>query len=194
MFRPQIELNNTGAIVPSAAFSRSTTGWGIGATGNLDLFANRVILMATVNYGDGIGRYLDATSNGFSAVSNAGLPGVPASATSLDTVRVAAGLVGLQLNYTPSLRSNASLFGARLDYPSYVSQFASCFGVGGIGTCGLTNRSLWGGSVNLIWSPVRMVDVGVEYQHVERSLQTTNATGNNGGKADRVQISGIARF
>ncbi|MBN9560144.1 MAG: porin [Alphaproteobacteria bacterium] len=190
--RPQIELNNQGAITPGTAFAKSTSGWGIGATGNVNLFDNRVILMATGNYGDGIGRYLDATSNGFGAVSNAGLPGVVDPR--INAVRVSAGLLGLQLNYTSNLRTNASLFGALLNYPSYVSQFAGCAGTTGVGTCNLVNRSLWGASVNLIWSPVRMIDVGVEYQHIERSLQSGNSTGNNGGKADRVQVSGIARF
>ncbi len=194
VMRPQIGLNNQAAIAPGAAFASNTTGWGIGATGNVNLVGDRVILMATGNYGEGIGRYLDATSNGFGAVSNAGLPGVAGTDARLDTVRVSAGLLGLQVNYTSSLRSNASLFGALLDYPSYVSQFAGCFGTSGAGTCNLVNRSLWGGSINLIWSPVRTIDLGVEYQHIERSLQTSNTTGNNGGKADRVQLSGIARF
>ena len=192
--RPQIELNNQGAVAPGAAFSKSTTGWGIGSTGNVNLFDDRVILMATGNFGEGIGRYLDATSNGFGAVSNAGLPGVAGADARLNTVRVSAGLLGVQLNYTQSLRTNASLFGALLDYPSYVSQFGGCSGTNGIGTCNFVNRSLWGGSINLIWSPVSLIDLGVEYQHIERTLQTTNITGNKGGTADRVQVSAIVRF
>jgi hypothetical protein len=54
---------------------------------------------------------------------------------------------------------------------------------------------MWAGVVNLIWSPVRMIDVGIEYQHVERELENRNAAAlTKGGKADRIQGSVIVRF
>jgi hypothetical protein len=52
--------------------------------------------MATGNAGDGIGRYLDATSNGYGAVSNAGLPGMASNATSINAPGTYGGMVGLQ--------------------------------------------------------------------------------------------------
>jgi hypothetical protein len=197
--RPQIDLNNEGATAASARFNKSTSGYGVGATGVLNLAGSRLVLMATGNAGNGLGRYLDSTANGFSAVSDAGLAGVAANNTSLDAVGVYSGMVGLQFFFTPTIRSNLALGGARLNLPGYTSQFGGC--VGALitsGTCSATNTSEWAGSINLIWSPFRAVDLGIEYQHVERSLQAAFSTGTNtaatGGQENRLQFTGIGRF
>jgi hypothetical protein len=199
LVRPQIDLNNEGPTAPAARFNKSTSGYGVGATGVVNLADGRLVLMATGNAGSGLGRYLDSTANGFGAVSDAGLAGVTASSTSLDAVGVYSGMVGLQYFFTPTIRTNVALGGARLTLPGYTSQFGGCVGATiTSGTCSSTNSSEWGGSVNLIWSPFKAVDLGVEYQHFERSLQAPFSTGANtattGGQQNRLQFTGIGRF
>jgi hypothetical protein len=199
LVRPQIDLNNLGAAGASSQFNKSTSGFGVGLTGVLNLLDGRLVLMASGNAGDGLGRYLDTTSNGFGAVSNAGLPGVSASGTSINATGTYGGVVGLQFFFTPTIRTNMTLGGARLMLPSYVAQFGGCVGSTiATGTCSTTNSSMAAGTINLIWSPFRALDLGVEYQYVERSLQSQFSTGTNtattGGISNRIQASAIARF
>ena len=138
---PQIELNNSGAATPASRFNQSATGYGIGATGSVNLLDNTLVLMASGNAGSGLGRYLDASTNGFGAVTNAGLAGISGAATTPQTVNIYAGVVGLLYFFTPSLRTNLSLGGAWLSLPSYASSFGGCIGAAiASGTCGSTNK------------------------------------------------------
>ena len=142
--------------------------------------------MASGNAGDGIGRYLDSTSNGYGAVSNAGLPGVASNTTSINAPGTYGGMVGLQYFFTPTIRTNMSIGGARMILPSYTSQFGGCVGASSAtGTCSSTNSSEASGTINFIWSPFKAMDLGVEYEYVERHLQApfaaaTNATTTGG--------------
>ncbi len=197
--RPQIELNNEGATLPSGRFNKSTAGYGLGVTAVGSLLDGSLVLMASANGGSGIGRYLDTTAAGFGAVSNAGLPGVAPSDPSLDPVTSYGGMVGLQYFFTPTLRTNMALGGARLIMPSYTTQFGGCVGAASpTGTCSAVNKSEWAGSINLVWSPFKAVDIGLEYQHVERVLQGSFSTGGGnattGGIANRIELTGIGRF
>jgi hypothetical protein len=197
--RPQINLNNNGAANPSSRFNESTTGYGVGLTGVLNALDNRLVLMASANAGNGLGRYLDTTSNGFGAVSNAGLPGITGALADIDAVGVYGGMVGLQYFFTPAIRTNMVIGGARLSLPGYVSQFGGCVGATlASGTCSSTNKTIWQASINLIWSPFRAVDMGIEYAHAERSLESAFSTGagtsTSLGVANRIQASLIGRF
>jgi len=197
--RPQIDLNNNGASSVPAQFNRSVTGYGIGVTAVVNLLDGRLVLMGSGNAGNGLGRYLDATANGFGAVSNAGLPGTTAADTSLNAVGVYGGMLGAQYFFTPTLRTNMAIGGARLMMPSYTAQFGGCVGAASSsGTCSTVNTSEWAGSINLIWSPFKMIDLGFEYQHVERALQQRAVTGTNasagGGIENRLQVTTIGRF
>jgi hypothetical protein len=55
-----------------------------------------------------------------------------------------------------------------------------------------------GRTIDIRWSPFRALDLGLEYQHFERTLQSAFSTGTNtattGGVANRLQFSEIARF
>jgi hypothetical protein len=197
--RPRIELNNQGAAASAARFSKSTAGYGLGVTAVVELLDGSLVLMASANGGSGLGRYLDNTANGFGAVSNAGLPGVAASDTSLNAVDTYGGMVGLQYFVTPTIRTNMALGGARLIMPSYTTGFGGCVGsASATGTCDAVNKSEWAGSINLVWTPFKAVDIGLEYQHVERVLQGSFSTGagtaTTGGIANRIQLTGIGRF
>jgi hypothetical protein len=199
LVRPQIDLNNEGASAASAQFNKSTSGFGVGLTGVVNLLDGRLVLMASGNAGDGIGRYLDSTTNGYGAVSNAGLPGVASNTTSINAPGTYGGMVGLQYFFTPTIRTNMSIGGARIILPSYTSQFGGCVGASSAtGTCSSTNSSEASGTINFIWSPFKAIDLGVEYEYVERHLQApfaaaTSAT-TTGGIENRILVSAIARY
>jgi hypothetical protein len=198
--RPEVSLNNQGATVVASRFNSTTTGWGVGPTGVINLLDGSLVLMASGNVGNGIGRYLDATSNGYGAMSNFGMPGVTGANVSIDAPLVYAGMVGAQYFFTPSLRTNMSIGGARIINPSYADQFGGCVGSAlTAGSCNTVNKSEWAGAINLVWSPFKAVDIGLEYQHVERTLQARNAIGpgaatTSGGIANRIQLTMIGRF
>jgi Porin subfamily len=199
LLRSQIDLNNEGAAGAGSRFNKSTTGYGVGVTGVVNLFDDRLVLMASANVGSGIGRYLDSTSNGYGAVSNTGLSGVFAQTTSLDAVTVYGAMIGLQYFLTPTIRTNMAIGGARLMLPGYTSQFGGCVGASiPTGTCSSNNTTEASGTINLIWSPFKALDLGLEYQHLERNLQAPFSTGTNtattGGIANRLEFSAIGRF
>ncbi|WP_407175611.1 DcaP family trimeric outer membrane transporter [Bradyrhizobium sp. STM 3562] len=181
----KIEINNDAAAAPQR-YDASTLGYGIGATGALNLLDNRLALSVTVNYGPGIGRYLHTVSSGFGAVTNFGLPRVTAKTATIDTVTATAGLLGLQYFFLPNLQTNALVAAASLDYPNYVTQFTT--------SSSTINRSLWATSVNLIYTPVPAVDLGVEYIRASRTLLVAAAGGVVGGTADRLQGMVLVRF
>jgi hypothetical protein len=189
----QIRIENNGATVPGQRYSSSTTGYGIGLTGAVNLLDKRLVLAGAADFGDGLGRYLDSTSSGVGAVTDFGANGRTSNAQ-IDTVQVASAYVGAKYFFTPTLRSNVSLHGAHLNYPSYVAQFQGCGGGAAGSVCNALNRDIWVTAANLIWSPARMIDVGIEYQHVERTLENRNRDSVRGGKADRIQGSVIVRF
>nr|WP_197520902.1 DcaP family trimeric outer membrane transporter [Bradyrhizobium icense] len=180
-----IEINNEAAI-PAQRYRASTLGYGVGMTGGLNLLDNRLALFATANYGPGIGRYLITVSQGFGAVTNFGLPGVTAQRAQIDTVTATAGLVGLQYKFLPNLQANALVSVTSLNYPSYVTRFTT--------TSSAINRSLWAANVNLIYSPVPLVDLGIEYLHGSRALVVPDANSVVGGTADRVHGMVLVRF
>lgn len=201
VLRPQIDLNNNGVTTASTRFNKSVTGFGVGPTAILALLDGKLNLMASGNIGNGIGRYMDATSNGYGAMSNAGMPGIYGSNTLINAPEEYGGMAGLQYFFTPSIRTNAAIGGARIINPSYANGFGGCVGSASSSstTCSTVNKSEWAGSVNLIWSPFKSVDIGFEYQHVERVLQARyligpgNAT-TSGGIENRLQLMGIGRF
>ncbi len=195
VLRPEIALNNEAATAASGRYNKSTTGWGVGATGSVKLLDGRLQLEASVNYGPGLGRYLTTTSAGFGALSNAGLAGVTSARVDITPVKVLGAMVGASYKILPTLQANVSLGGGWLDNPGYVGQFGGCSGAAvAAGTCEQVNSRMWGEATNLIWTPIPRLDVGVEYQHVERTLAHRNAGGTSTGTADRIQTSAIVRF
>jgi hypothetical protein len=187
----QIKVDNQGASAPASRFTDSVFGWGVGLGGWLNI--GQMIpalegdrLFAVANYGRGLGRYLDSTTNGFGATTNFGLPGIQPQATVLDTVGVTTGMIGYRRAWTSTLRSNIVWSIANLDYASYVQNFGS--------TAGNTNRTATEFSVNLIWSPRPFMDVGVEYIYANRDVLNPTTVGAGGGTVSRIQASMIGRF
>ena len=199
----RIDTNGTAATPKGTA---DAIGWGFAAGTNLNMRklwsgfgADQLSLMAY--FGEGIGRYFDATTSGQSAFSDIGLPGVgDVSLTPVPTYGVS---LGYRRYWAPTLRSNAAYGYARTDNPSFVSQFAA----GGSGATA-ANREMQMGVLNLIWSPFGSerdgrisngwLDVGLEYIYFRRDLQggaqASSPAQGGYGIEQRIQASAIARF
>ena len=77
--------------------------------------------------------------------------------------------------WRPGLRSTLALSGLRASHPA--------------GTAGSVNRSAESAHLNLIWSPLARVDLGVEYIHATRQVESGDT-----GRLNRVQASALYRF
>jgi hypothetical protein len=122
-------------------------------------------------YGDGIGRYLNASTN-FALISNYPAAAAPATAAAANNVLTGTtvewgGNVGYQHRWSNTLRSTAS-FG--INHHDIDSRIAGCAAAGaatGAGNCGL-NKEMITAHMNLIWNPVPFADVGIEYVYGHR--------------------------
>lgn len=186
LVRPTMSINNRGDAVPANRYERSVTGWGFQLSGQYRV-TERDNVFARVVYGEGIGRYLGGTSNGQGFVSNALTTGVTPANVRMNAVHVLALAGGYTHYWTPTIRSTVLYTWSQLYYPSYVAAFANA-------GRSVLNRTIHAGNVNLVWSPVRQVDVGVEYNYAERELEVAQTDGVRGGVAHRVQLSGRFRF
>jgi hypothetical protein len=187
----QIKIDNKGDSTASRRFTESTTGFGggLGAWFNMGqltpmLEGDRIFF--NVNYGEGLGRYLDGTANGFSATTNFGLDGVTAGDARLDAVEVFQGVIGYRRAWTSALRSNFALGYADFNQQDYVRDF--------VATAANANSRILQVSANLIWTPLRWLDIGLEYNHVERSVVNGANTTGRTGRADRLTGVLVARF
>lgn len=186
LLRPTMSINNRGDAVPANRYERSVPGWGFQLSGQYRV-TERDNVFGRVIYGEGIGRYLGATSNGQGFVSNALTTGVTPANVRLNAVHVLALAAGFTHYWTPTIRSTVLYTWAQLYYPSYVTAFANA-------GRSVLNRTINAGNVNLIWSPVPQVDLGVEYNYAERSLEVAQTDGVRSGVAHRLQFSGRFRF
>lgn len=161
----QIRVQNT-------AVAASRAGYGVSGAGKLYLNAAKssdLRFMAT--YGQNIGRYV-----GLNFAPDAVY--LPAT-NSLSDVRVLAGFAALRLAVSPTVRVNLIGSYQRADYDSSLA----------LASIGTFNQRAWSGAVNLFYSPVKPVDLGIEFRHGERQL--VNGTD---GKLDRVEFAAKYSF
>lgn len=140
------------------------TGWGLSASGKFVIHPDSgsdVRLMLT--HGEGIGRYVGLNF----------APDVIHSGNRLDTVEVTSAMAAVRFVWSPALRS--TLMGSYIDasYPS-ASPLAA-------------NQSAWSLAGNLFYTPVKGLDVGIEYRHGVRELLS-----GADGAYDRVEV--VARY
>jgi hypothetical protein len=150
----------------------STFGFGINFSGRLPVpwSSERSVLKYAVYAGQGIGRYITdlGTLGGQDAVFD------PATQT-LQSLPVFAAYVGLERNWTSTLRSTVTYGYVRVDNRDIQPDDA----------LHATNR----GSVNLSWSPIRRIDLVAEYLLGNR----INKDGNS-GFSNQLQLGGNFRF
>ncbi len=186
LVRPTLSINNRGDANPGTRYEDSVTGWGLQLSGTYRV-TERDNIFGRIIYGEGIGRYLGATSNGQGFVSNALTAGVTPAQRRMDTVPVFAVAGGFTHYWTPTLRTNLLYTWAQLDYPAYVRSFSNA-------GRSVLNSVIQAGNVNLIWSPIPRVDLGIEYNYANRDLEVPLTDGTKGGTAHRLQFSGRFRF
>lgn len=141
------------------------SAYGLGVSGVIPLFAGDDFKFQLA-YGDGAGRYI----GGMGAVLDAAVIG-----GSLETIKTASGYVGYRHLWAPSLRSTLAYSWIQADNPE--------------GVAGTLLKRFWSSHLNLIWTPVANVDLGVEYLHADRRQQNGLS-----GDLDRVMMSARYAF
>jgi len=142
-----------------AGFDSAVNGWGLQLNGNIDTFGRDSFQFGTV-YGHGIGHYIQDTQGyGLDAAPSA--PG----ASDLEAIPAFGGWVGYQHWWAEALSSSASFGYVRLWNTD--GQAADVY------------RNTTYISTNIIWSPWRAVDVGLEYLYGQRRTKSAGSGYNN---------------
>lgn len=158
--------------VENGGVSADTFGWGVSAGGKLYLAADKSSdfrFLAT--YGHNAGRYI-----GLNFAPDA----VYDPATNrLETVNEFAALAALRVGLAPGVRVNLIGSMQTVDYSKALS----------LAQIGTLNKRAWSLAGNLFYSPVKMIDLGVEYRHGDRELV-------NGadGQLDRIEFAAKYSF
>jgi hypothetical protein len=180
-------LNND-SRTPAGGTYKSKTGWGIGIAGNIKT-VGKDDLRFQYNFGDGIGRY----SQG--AIFHAA--GVDPATREFVTTKAHGGYLAYRHFWTDDLRSTIAAGYARMkNNPAYLNSisFGGTTTWGNLkGNSGATNvlKSL---HTNLIWTPVKNVDVGLEYMQGYRERAVMSEAGGTSGTFKRLQATGKYSF
>jgi len=138
--------------VSGANNDADATGWGVSLAGKLPFGpSGRHDLRFMVTHGSGIGRYV-----GLNLVPDA-MMAASAGRIRLETVDVTAGFAALRLGWTGTLRSTLMASYQSADYPAGLVDPAA-------------TAESWSGAANLFYSPIKPVDLGVEFRHGRREL------------------------
>ncbi|WAC23397.1 DcaP family trimeric outer membrane transporter [Blastomonas sp. SL216] len=174
--QPNLDLHVAGLVrqlsVHDGGSKDDMVAWGISAGGKFAFGPDkRHDVRFSATYGDGIGRYLGL---GYApdALYDRNVLG-----NRLINVGNFAGFASLKLGWTGNLRSTLAVGYSHADYP------------GGITVPGLANVSAYSAALNLFWSPVKNLDIGVEVRHAEREVA-------NGlkGQMDRLEMAAKYTF
>ncbi|NBC36879.1 hypothetical protein GTZ99_09950 [Novosphingobium sp. FSY-8] len=161
----QVRVENGGVGV-------STTGMGVSAAGKIFLnSAKTADLRFMMTYGQNISRYV-----GLNFAPDAVL--LPASNTLAD-VNVFASLVALRVGLTPTVRMNVMGSMQKVSYDGTLTA----------ASIAAYNKKAWSAAVNLFYSPVKPLDIGIEYRHGVREL--ANGTS---GALDRIEFAAKYNF
>lgn len=172
----RMELSLGGLVrqvrVENAGVAASTGGYGVSLGGKLFLNEAKtgdVRFMAT--YGKNIGRYV-----GLNFAPDAVYDPVSGK---LRDVSVFAAIAAARIPLSPQVRLNVMGSYQTVDYDSLLTS----------ANVATFNKQAWSGAVNLFYSPVKAIDLGVEYRHGERDLV-------NGadGSTDRIDFAAKYSF
>ncbi len=168
---------------------RTYTGWGIHWSGDVKphwFGWNKDYFVWQFTYGVGMGRYLNGSSN-FALVTNYNTSAVPKSAAAAANILVKpVSSWGVQAGYRhlwqPNLRSTISGGIMNQDVNSLLVVNSS-----GRGALSGINKQVITAHVNLIWSPVSFVDVGLEYMWAQRQV-VDNQRGDENALISRFRV------
>ncbi|MEM7666258.1 MAG: DcaP family trimeric outer membrane transporter [Pseudomonadota bacterium] len=136
-------------------------GYGVTVSGKLNL-SDRDDLRFSATVGEGLGRYI-----GLNIVNDAAID----ADGNLDPIATYSGFAAYRHQWSDKLRSNIAGAYFRADNPVLLT------------TDQVTDES-WNAFVNLIWSPVEPLDIGVELLYAERQLEDGQS-----GNLQRLQFS-----
>jgi hypothetical protein len=105
--------------------------------------------------GGNLGRYVGLNFANDAVLTTNGVTGV----AQLDAIDGYAGFVAWRHPWTKTVRTN--LYYAMQSYDNAVAY-----------TGGLANKSSWSATANVIWSPLPKLDVGAEFRHAVRELES----------------------
>ena len=161
------ELSDRGTV---GAGNDKSLGYGLSFAGRIPLWGADD-LRFTVSGGDGIGRYLGLNTVGDALVEADG---------DLRTVEIVNGFVAWRHPWNEQWRSNLMLAAMRANTGQ--SAEGSLFGSN-------VTRYSRSATVNLLYSPIPKITLGVEYRHARR-----DTVGGLGGNLDRLQFSARYNF
>lgn len=141
----------------------SAMAWGVSGAGRVPI-GTRHDLRFMATYGQGIGRYL-----GLGYVPDALFGG---SATRLARIDNLAAFAALKLGWSEHLRSTFTGSYQTAQYPARLA------------VTPLANKAAWSAAANLFWTPVKGMDVGIEYRHGRRELVSGAS-----GALDRIEMA-----
>jgi len=175
----QVRGESTGSTLVNNVSTAGAVGSGLTATGFGASIAGKVYLddrktsdiRFIATYGQDIGRYV-GLNFAPDAVYN------PAT-NRLTDVKVLAALASAHLTVAPQLRLNVM---GSFQHVTYDQSLAAA-------SLASLNKSAWSAAANLFWSPVRPVDLGIEYRHGSRELVSGAS-----GSLDRVEFAAKYNF
>ena len=158
--------------VENAGISAQTSGWGVSAGGKLFLNDDKTgDVRVMVTYGRNIGRYV-----GLNFAPDAVY--VPAT-NSLESATVLAAIGAVRVPLAPGLRANLMGSYQSVDYSDALSA----------ASLASFNKRAWSAAANLFYSPVKNIDLGIEYRHGQRKL-----VGGADGTTDRLEVAAKYSF
>ena len=167
----QVRGESTGTALVNSGTGTHSTGIGGSVAGKVWLNeAKTSDLRFMATYGSDIGRYV-------------GLNFAPdavyvATSDSLSNVKVFAGFAALRVPMTPQLRFNVIGSYQSVDYGALT-----------LAQVGGYNKKAYSGAVNLFYSPVKPIDLGIEFRHGVHQL-----TNGADGKLDRIEFAAKYNF
>jgi len=168
----ELSVAGIGRQIRAEVSGAGVTGTGYGISTGAKYFLNTakssdLRLMAT--YGQGIGRYVGLNFSPDAVY----VPGT----NSLASVTTFAAMAAARVAISPTLRVNLIGSMQSVSYDASLSPAA-------IATY---NKKAWSGAINLFYSPVKMIDLGIEYRHGERELVS-------GGKGNLDRFEFAAKY
>ncbi len=138
-------------VAPPA--SESSTGGGLAFSGSIPTFGKDVALLGA-GYGNGVGRIWGTSAADAAVVGK-----------ELKNVHTVGGFVSYRHYWLTGLRSNLTYSRLSMLNP--------------VGVVGTQDRLYWTTSLNLMWSPTKGVDVGLEYERGFRRIQNGQSGDDN---------------
>lgn len=156
--------------VDTGTVDDSATGWGLSFAGKIPFdAAGRSDLRFMVTHGDGIGRYV-----GLNLAPDAVF--LPGAGARLQTPSLTAAFAAVKLGWTDRLRSTVMGSAQWIDYATAATPVGA-------------SKSAWSAAANLFYSPVRNIDLGIEYRHAKRTLVDGRS-----GRLDRGELAARYSF